>query len=72
MKVLYEKKDVFKVNYQQYKGIWPVANRDFVSVGIIIKESDDKVYIGTKACKYPHPEVKKVVRGEVYIGGYII
>ena len=39
IKVLYEKKDVFKVNYQQYKGIWPVANRDFVSVGIITKES---------------------------------
>ena len=72
MKVLYEKKDVFKVNYQQYKGIWPVSNRDFVSVGIIIKESDNKVYIGTKACNYPHPEVKGVVRGEVYIGGYII
>lgn len=30
------------------------------------------MYIGTKACDYPHPEVNKVVRGEVYIGGYII
>ena len=30
------------------------------------------MYIGTKACNYPHPEVNKVVRGEVYIGGYII
>ena len=72
MKVLYEKKDVFKVNYQQYKGIWPVANRDFVNVGIAVRESDTKIYIGTKACNYPHPEVNKVVRGEVYIGGYII
>ena len=72
IKVLYEKKDVFKVNYQQYKGIWPVANRDFVSVGIIVRESDKKIYIGTKGCNYPHPEVNKVVRGEVYIGGYII
>ena len=37
VKVLYEKKDVFKINYQQYKGIWPVANRDFVSVGMTHK-----------------------------------
>lgn len=72
IKVLYEKKDVFKVNYQQYKGIWPVSNRDFVSVGIKIRESETKMYIGTKACNYPHPEVKGVVRGEIFIGGYII
>ncbi len=32
VKVLYEVKDVFKVNYMQYKGIWPVAHRDFVNV----------------------------------------
>ena len=30
------------------------------------------MYIGTKACNYPHPEVKGVVRGEIYMGGYII
>lgn len=72
IKVLYEKKDAFKVNYQQYKAIWPVANRDFVSVGVNIKESETKVYIGTKSCKFVHPEVKGVVRGEIYLGGYVI
>ena len=55
--------DLFRVNYQQYKGIWPVANRDFVSVAVKHRESEDKMYIGTKACNYPHPEVKGVVRG---------
>jgi hypothetical protein len=72
IKVLYERKDVFKVNYQQYKGIWPVANRDFVSVGIEHKESPEKIYIGTKECNYPYPETKGVVRGKIYIGGYIL
>jgi hypothetical protein len=56
----------------QYKGIWPVSNRDFVNVSVHLKESDSKIYIGTKACNFPHPEVKGVVRGEVFIGGYIM
>lgn len=78
IKVLYTKPnetgdgDIFRVNYQQYKGIWPVANRDFVSVAVKHRESPEKMYIGTKACHYPHPEVKGVVRGEIFIGGYII
>ena len=71
-KVLYEKKGSFKINYQQYKGIWPVANRDFVNVVTRLKESDSKFFMGVKACNYPHPEVKGVVRAEVYIGGYIM
>ena len=56
----------------QYKGIWPVSNRDFVNVSVKHRESQSKIYIGTKACGFPHPDVKDVVRGEVYIGGYII
>lgn len=72
IKVLHEIKDVFRVNYMQYKGIWPVSNRDFVSVSATFKVSESKIYIGTKACNFPHPEVKGVVRGKVFIGGYII
>lgn len=68
---LYVVKDHFKVNYQQYDGIWPVSNRDFVSVSHIFRV-DGKVYLGLKTCNYPHPEVKGVVRGEIFIGGYII
>lgn len=30
------------------------------------------MYIGLRGCDYPCPEVKGVVRGEIYIGGYII
>lgn len=57
----------------QYKGVWPVvSNRDFVNVSKKIIESDSKIYIGTKACSYPYPEQKGVVRGEVLIGGYIM
>jgi len=56
----------------RYKGQWPVSDRDFVNVGAKFRESESKMYIGTKACNFPYPEVKDVVRGEVYIGGYII
>ncbi len=30
------------------------------------------MYIGTKAVDFPYPAKNGVVRGEVYIGGYII
>ena len=72
IKVLYEKEGVFKVNYMKYKGQWPVDDRDFVNVGVKLRESDSKMYIGTKACDFPYPAVKGAVRGQVYIGGYII
>ena len=63
IKVLKEKVDVYKVHYMQYRGLWPVANRDFVNIAVPFKESEDKIYIGTKACDYPYPEQKGVVRG---------
>lgn len=63
IKVLYEKEGVFKVNYMKYKGQWPVDDRDFVNVGVKLRESDSKMYIGTKACDFPYPAVKGAVRG---------
>ena len=73
IKVLHEIKEAnIKVHYMEYKGYWPVANRDFVNVAIGLEETMDKVYIGTKASDYPCPEKKGVVRGEVFIGAYII
>ena len=30
------------------------------------------MYMGSKSCDYPCPEVKSVVRGTILIGGYII
>jgi len=56
----------------QYKGIWPISGRDFVNVAQIFRVSDSKVYIGTKGCSFPYEGVKGFVRGEVFIGGYII
>jgi hypothetical protein len=59
---IYSVKDHFVVGYQQYKGIWPVSNRDFVSVAQTFRVNG-KVYIGLISCNYPYPEVKGVVRG---------
>lgn len=70
IKVLYVGKG-FRVNYQQYKGMWPVSNRDFVSL-VVVEKQEGKVYIGSRGCDYQWPEVKGVVRGEVIIGGYIV
>lgn len=70
-KTLHAVKDHFKVLYQQYKAVWPVSNRDFVSVSHLFRVNG-KVYLGTKSVNYPYPEVKGVVRAEIFIGGYII
>ena len=61
-KLLYEKKGSFKVFYQQYKAMWPVDNRDFVLVHYVVPKGD-KIYLLTKSCDYPYPEVNGVVRG---------
>ena len=55
IKVLLEKENEFKVHYMQYKGIWPVWNRDFVNLAVPFKESEEKIYIGTKVTDYPYP-----------------
>lgn len=71
IKVLEVKEGAYRINYQQYKGIWPVDNREFICVsGKEITPS--KIYIATTAVAYPYPESKGVVRGEVFVGGYII
>lgn len=61
----------FKVIYLEMKAVWPVANRDFVVVSARSDEGD-VTFMGTKSCSYPHPEVNKVVRGELFVGGYIL
>lgn len=71
IKVLKFKENVYRVNYMEYKGIWPVDNRDFVNISA--KEvGQNKIYISTIACDYPVAAKKGTVRGEVYVGGYII
>lgn len=61
-KLLEEKKGVFKISHQVYKAPWPVSNRDFILIHYIEHEND-KVYMVTKSCDYPYPEVNGVVRG---------
>lgn len=61
----------YRINYMQYKGIWPVDNREFVSVSAK-ERNGDKIYIATTACPFEVPASKGVVRGEVFVGGYII
>ena len=70
VKVLLDKEGL-KVNYQQYKAVWPVANRDFVMLINKVHEGADKVYLGSKSCGFPYPETKGVVRAELHLGGYI-
>ncbi len=54
IKVLRAKEDSYRINYMEYKGIWPVDNREFVNVSA--KEvGEDKIYISTIACDFPHP-----------------
>ena len=62
IKVLEEKLNVYKVHYMNYKGVWPVAGRDFVNLAVPYLENENKIYIGTKAYDYPYPEKKGVVR----------
>lgn len=57
----------------RFKGIWPVVDRDFVSIAHAERINEDKVYVGTKSIDYfPCPEVGGVVRGEILIGAYVL
>jgi hypothetical protein len=48
-----------------------VSHRDFVCVSYRLNEGN-KIYLGSKSCNYPIPEVNGVVRAEAFIGGYIL
>jgi hypothetical protein len=61
----------YRINYMQYKGIWPVDNREFINVSAKEK-TESKIYIATCGCPLDYPASKGVVRGEVFVGGYII
>lgn len=60
-----------RVNYMRYHGIWPVEDRDLVSVAV--KEyGEDVCYIANKSSSYPYPKVDKVTRAKCHIGGFIL
>jgi hypothetical protein len=58
------------INYIRYKGVGPVAGRDFVLVERYLRKGD-KYYAVSSSCDYPVPEVEGVVRGVCAIGGYM-
>ena len=68
---LHAEEGKYKVVHMEHKAVWPVWNRDFVTVAIR-KQEGDTYYIVSKSCSYPLPEVQGVVRGEIHIAGYII
>jgi len=55
----------------EYKAVWPVSNRDFVSVSVR-KQVDGVYYIASQSCNFPYAEKNGVVRAHLYVGGYII
>eukprot|EP00344_Euplotes_crassus_P005179 CAMPEP_0197001714 /NCGR_PEP_ID=MMETSP1380-20130617/6346_1 /TAXON_ID=5936 /ORGANISM="Euplotes crassus, Strain CT5" /LENGTH=229 /DNA_ID=CAMNT_0042419489 /DNA_START=59 /DNA_END=748 /DNA_ORIENTATION=+ len=60
-------------SYSRYKGGTMISDRDFCFIGASVKE-EDGTYITwyTSAEHADCPAVKKCVRGELYIGGWII
>jgi len=70
---LYEISGIFKLIYMRYKGIWPVSDRDFILVEVVLSENDgEKIYLCSKSCSYSFADVNGVVRAELSVGGYII
>ncbi len=60
-------------SYSRYKGGTMISDRDFCFIGASIKEDDGTILICYTSAEHPDcPEVKKCVRGELYIGGWIL
>lgn len=54
--ILYEVANQFKITYYHYKGMWPVSDRDIVSLSSKrVEESGKKAVFISKSCNYPHP-----------------
>ncbi len=70
IQVLYSTDEVMLV-YQEYWGAGLVSNRDFVNLTILVQEPQ-KTYIMAKDFDYPCPMKAGVVRGKVFVGGYIV
>jgi hypothetical protein len=52
------------INYSRFKGMGPVADRDFVLLGKSILSEDGSLLLDASvSLDYPHPQPKGVVRG---------
>ena len=59
--------------YSRYKGGTMISDRDFCFIGASVKEDDGTILICYTSAEHPDaPEVKKCVRGELYVGGWVI
>jgi hypothetical protein len=52
MEILHEEEGKYRIIHMEYKGTWPVANRDFVVVGTR-RRDEDTFYIATRSTNYP-------------------
>jgi len=56
-----------------YKGVWPVSSRDFVLATNWKIAKDGTIWMTTCSVKHKQvPGVKKVIRGDMMIGGYTL
>lgn len=61
------------IGYSRYKGATLVSDRDFCMISATFKEDDGKYVIIATSVEHPDcPDVKKVVRADLIIGGWII
>lgn len=60
-----------KIVHQHYKAIWPVHDRDFVTV-VFYSLEGDMYFCSAESIAYDFPEQKGVVRARINIGGYIL
>lgn len=60
-------------SYSRYKGGTMISDRDFCFIGGHIKEENGTHIICYTSAEHPEaPAVKKAVRGELFIGGWVI
>ena len=65
--------ELTKIIHLEYKGIWPVSDRDFCSVDATRVLEDNTVAKFFKHTKHPScPPCKKFVRGKILIAGFVM
>lgn len=64
--------DLTKINYMEFRAMWPVSGRDFCVFDAIRVLPDNTYVLVVKSVKHPAcPPRKKLVRGKINIGGFV-
>jgi hypothetical protein len=70
--IVQELDDVSQVTYQLFYGIWPVAQRDFISANTFRILDDGTVIAAARSIDFPGgPSQKGAVRGKIRLGGMV-